>query len=136
MALAVRPDRGGFIRAFGCGIFIRDFLKGEAPFGSPRIDPEKGAPQAEIFYFYKLAQHRSYAEDAVAYENEARIKADKPIYTPKEYAERVDWHLRRIPYKLVSCRYHSFINYFGMVKKVRLGRRNRGSRKVSTSGLL
>lgn len=118
MALPVRPQQGGFIRAFGCGWFIREFLKGNAPEGSPTIDPAKGAPQADIFYFYKLAQHRSYAEDTVAYENEARIKAGRPIYSPDEYEQRVGWHMRRIPYKLVSCRYHSFVNYFGMLKKL------------------
>jgi hypothetical protein len=51
-----------------------------------------------------FAVHTAYAEDAVAWENEARIRAGKPIYSPEEYAERVDWHLRRIPYKLVKCR--------------------------------
>ena len=71
-----------------------------------------------VFYHYKLAIHTAYAEDAVAWENEARIRAGKPIYSPEEYAERVDWHLRRIPYKLVKCRYHSFVNYFGMLKKL------------------
>jgi hypothetical protein len=100
-------------------MFIRAFLSGKGDkFGSPIIDLEKGAPQADIFYFYKLAQHRSYAENTVAYENEARIKAGRPIYSPEEYEERVDWHMRRIPYKLVSCRYHSFVNYCGMLKKL------------------
>ncbi len=118
MAVAVRPKQGGFVRAFGLGWFIREFLLGHGPEGTPTIDPERGAPQAVTFSYYKEALLRSYAEDAIAWENEARIKADKPIYTPGEYAERLAWHLGRIPYKLTACRYHSFVNYFGMLKKL------------------
>ena len=118
MVIALRPTRGGFLRPFGCGWFIREFLLGHAPEGSIKIDPEKGACQEDIFYHYKLAIHKAYAEDATAWENEERIRAGKPIYSPEEYTERVDWHLRRIPYKLVKCRYHSFVNYFGMLKKL------------------
>jgi len=88
--MAIRPGRGGFLRPFGCGWFIREFLLGHSPEGSPQIDPDIGACQEDIFYHYKLALHRAYAEDAVAWENEARIKDEKPIYTPEEYAERVD----------------------------------------------
>jgi hypothetical protein len=118
VVIQLRPGRGGFLRPFGCGWFIREFLLGHAPEGSIKIDPEVGACQEDIFYHYKLALHRAYAEDAVAWENEARIKADKPIYTPEEYAERVDWHLRRIPYKLVKARYHSFQRYFHWLKQL------------------
>ena len=111
MAMLVRPNRGGFLRPFGCGWFIREFLLGRRPEGSPSVDPHKGACQEDIFYHYKLALHRAYAEDAVAWENEERIKQGKPIYTSQEYAERVDWHLRRIPYKLHKARYHSLLSY-------------------------
>jgi hypothetical protein len=82
------------------------------------IDPEVGACQEDIFYHYKLALHRAYAEDATAWENDERVRKGKPIYTPEEYAERVDWFLRRIPYKLVKCRYHSFQRYFHWLKQL------------------
>jgi hypothetical protein len=118
MVIQLRPGRGGFLRPFGCGWFIREFLLGNGPEGSPQIDPEKGAVQEDIFYYYKLALHRAYAEDAVAWENEDRIRAKKPIYSPEEYAERVDWYFRRIPYKLVKCRYHSFQRYFHWLKQL------------------
>jgi len=108
----LRPNRGGFLRPFGCGFFIREFLLGHGPEGSPSIDPNKGACQEDIFYHYKLALHRAYAEDATARENEDRMRAALPVYTPEEHAERVDWHLRHIPYKLVKARYHSFQRYF------------------------
>jgi len=42
----LRPARGGFLRPFGCGWFIRQFLLGYAPEGSPVVDPDIGAPQA------------------------------------------------------------------------------------------
>lgn len=118
MVTAIRPSRGGFLRPFGCGIFIRDFLAGRAPFGSPAIDPGRGACQADIFYHYKGALLRAYAEDAVAYENEERIRTRKPIYTPEEYEERVAYRLEYIPYKLTAARYHSFRRYFHWLKQL------------------
>ena len=118
MAMIVRPIKGGFLRPFGCGWFIREFLLGRGPEASPKIDPDEGACQEDIFYHYKIALHKAYAEDAIAYENEARIKKKLPIYTETEYMERLEWYLSRIPYKLVKCRYHSFVCYFGMLKKL------------------
>jgi DNA-binding PadR family transcriptional regulator len=118
MVIDLRPTKGGFLRPLGCGIFIRDFLMGKAPFGSPAIDPHGGACQEDIFYHYKLALHRNYAEDIVARENEKRVKAGKEPYTASEYAERVDWHLRHIPYKLVKSRFHSFRRYFHYLKQL------------------
>jgi len=118
MVTAIRPGRGGYLRPFGCGIFIRDFLMGRAPFGAPAIDPKKGACQEDIFYHYKQAILRAYAEDAVAWENEKRIKEGKRIYSPEEYEERVANHLTHIPYKLTSARYHSFRRYFHWLKQL------------------
>jgi len=110
--LPLRPGRGGFLRPFGCGWFIREFLLGHGPESSPRIDHEAGAPQADIFYHYKMGLHRAYAEDAVAYENEQRVKKDRAIYSEEEYWERVAYFMSRMPYKLFKCRYHSFQRYF------------------------
>ncbi len=58
MTLLLRPNRGGFLRPFGCGWFIREFLLGNGPHGSPSIDPEIGACQADIFRSYKMAIRR------------------------------------------------------------------------------
>jgi hypothetical protein len=116
--MELRPNRGGFLRPFGCGWFIREFMLGHGPEGAPTIDPEIGACQEDIFYHYKLALHRAYAEDAVAWENEARVKSNTPIYSPEEYDGRVDWIFRRIPYKLTKCRYHSFQRYFHWLKQL------------------
>jgi len=118
LVVDVRPSRGGFLRPFGCGLFIRDFLKGLGPFGSSRINPEAGACQEDIFYNYKLALHRAYAEDAVDREQERRVKRGKGVYTEEEYAERVEWYLSQLPYKLVKSRYHSFRRYFHYLKQL------------------
>jgi len=118
MVLPLRPITGGFLRPFGCGWFIREFLLGHAPEGSIEIDPKKGAVQEDMFYHYKLALHRAYAEDATAWENDDRVRAGKDPYTEVEYAERVDRHFRRIPYKLVKARYHSFQRYFHWLKQL------------------
>jgi hypothetical protein len=118
MVIQLRPERGGYIRPFGCGWFIREFLLGHGPEGAAVIDPEVGACQEDIFFHYKKAIHRAYAEDAVAWENEERIKKGKSIYTEEEYTDRFDYFLSRIPYKLVKCRYHSFQRYFHWLKQL------------------
>ena len=82
------------------------------------IDPQVGTCQADIFYYYKLALHKAYAEDAVDRENEQRIRDGKPIYIPEEYAERVKWYQERIPYKTYKARYHSFQRYFHWLKQL------------------
>jgi len=114
----LRPGKGGFLRPFGCGWFIREFLLGHGPEGSPKIDPHVGACQEDIFYHYKLALHKAYAEDAVAWENEERIRDRQPIYTEDEFNDRVAYFMSRMPYKLFKCRYHSFQRYFHSLKQL------------------
>ena len=80
MTLLLKPARGGFLRPFGCGLFIRDFLLGTGPHGSPSIGPETGAPQADIFYHYKQALRRVTAEDRATRQEEKNAKkAKRPI---------------------------------------------------------
>ena len=90
MVELLKPIMGGFLRPFGCGWFIREFLMGHGPEGRPKIGLNRGACQADVFYHYKLALHTAYAEDATAWENDRRIKAGLEPYTELEYAERVD----------------------------------------------
>lgn len=52
------------------------------------------------FVIISFALHKAYAADAVAWENEERIRKGRPIYSPEEYEERVTPILSRIPYKL------------------------------------
>ena len=116
MVETLRPNRGGYLRPFGCGRFIREFLLGHGPEDSPKIDPQTGACQEDIFYHYKRALHKASAEDVIAWENEERIKQGKPIYSEQEHTERLEYYMGRIPYKLVKCRYHSFQRYFHWLK--------------------
>jgi hypothetical protein len=136
MVTELRPARGGFLRPFGCGWFIREFLLGHAPEGSEKIDPNKGAVQEDIFFHYKLALHRAYAEDATAWENDRRVKAGLEPYNELEYAERKDWFLRRIPYKLVKARYHSFSRYFHWLKQLDWVERTGEEEKATIQGYL
>ncbi|MDP2730146.1 MAG: hypothetical protein Q8O55_06670, partial [Dehalococcoidales bacterium] len=69
-----------------------------------------------IFFYYKQALRRAYAKDAVARENEQRLRKKEEPYTPDEYAEHLEWHLERIPYKLHRARFHSFHNYIYYLK--------------------
>jgi hypothetical protein len=114
----LRPQQGGFLRPFGCGWFIREFLLGHGPYDSPKIDPDVGAPQADIHRFYKQALHRSYAEDAVALDEEERIKKGLPPFTAEEADKRTEYYLSRIPYKLTCCRFHSFVVYFSNLQRL------------------
>jgi len=102
----LRPRRGGFLRPFGCGQFIRSFLLGEGPEGSPRIDPDVGAPTEEIRSAYKAALLRAHAEDMVA------LAMERGIELSMEEA------LRRIPQRLSKVRSHSFYRYFHLLKQL------------------
>lgn len=114
----LRPARGGFLRPFGCGWFIREFLLGNGPYGSPSIDPEVGAPQADICYHYKQALRRVTAEDrAVRQEEKSARRAKRPI-NPENIEALTKKYLERLPYKSRGCRYHSFVNYFSTVQKL------------------
>jgi len=118
MVITLRPNRGGFIRAFGLGWFIREFLLGRGPEGSPAIDPEKGAPQADIFYHYKLALFKSYAEDAAVRKEEEEARREDRSIRPENIEKWAAYYKERIPYKLTRCRYHSFVNYCGMLRRL------------------
>ena len=118
MAAAIRPSRGGFLRPFGTAWFIVEFLKGNGPEDSTRIDPEVGAPMTDIHYEYKSALHRAHARDAAEREEERRIKRGRPAFTEEEYQECLQYYLERIPYKLTKMRYSSFTRYFGHLKRL------------------
>ena len=118
MTINVRPQRGGFLRPFGCGWFIQEFLAGRGPEGSPEIDAERGAPQADIFFHYKTALHRAFALDTAVREEEARAEAENRPIDAEKIEERQQFYLARIPYKLTKCRYHSFLMYFHRLKQL------------------
>lgn len=126
----LRPRKGGFLRPFGCAQFIISFLKGEGPNGSAKIDPGVGAPQTDIRYEYKQALHRSIAEDMVAREEEKRIARKLPPLTAEQAELKRAAYFERLPGKFISTRYHSFLVYFGLLK--RLGWVEPGKEEPST----
>jgi len=117
MAVVIRPERGGFLRPFGCGWFIREFLLGKGPEGSRIIDPEQGAAQADINYEYKEALARATARER-AERIISRMVLDGKDVT-EEQAERIyERELKRISRKFTHMRYHSFLVYFGVLKRL------------------
>lgn len=118
MVEALRPTKGGFYRPFGCAVFIKEFLAGHGPEGSPVIDPSVGAPQTDIFSFYKDAHHRAFSEAMVAREEEKRTERGETALTVEEADHLLAWYLERIPMKFTRMRYHSFLIYFGMLKRL------------------
>ena len=115
--MQLRPNRGGFLRPFGCGWFIREFLLGNGPEGSVAIDPDRGAPQADINYAYKEALVR-----ATARERAERIISRMVVIgadVTEEQADRIYEHeLKRVSRKFTHMRYHSFLMYFGVLKRL------------------
>ncbi len=119
MAELLKPARGGFLRPFGCGWFIREYLLGKGPYDSPRIDPDIGASQAIIFHDYKMALMKATAFDRATRLEERTARREKRSINPdniERFAQRL---LTRMPYKAQGCRYHSFVVYFSNI--VRLG---------------
>jgi hypothetical protein len=118
MTLLLRPRRGGFLRPFGCGQFIKESLLGNGPHGSPVVNPKMGAPQAEIFYHYKNALRRATAMDRATSAEEKRAKREKRRIDPGRIDELYQRYLAHLPYKASGCRYHSFVSYFSKLQKL------------------
>jgi hypothetical protein len=117
-SLPLKPARGGFLRPFGCGWFIREFLLGNGPEGSPEIDSNVGAPQADIFYHYKRAVLRAIAVDRATRQEERQAKREKRLISPDRIEKLTERYLARTPYKVNSCRYHSFVVYFSNLQRL------------------
>jgi hypothetical protein len=114
----LRPARGGFLRPFGCGTFIRDFLLGHSPYGSPMINPQIGAPQSDICHHYKQALRRVTAEDRAVRQEERNAKREKRPINPDKIETLAKKYLERLPYKSWGCCYHSFVTYFSTLQKL------------------
>ncbi|MCD6230321.1 MAG: hypothetical protein J7J88_00315 [Dehalococcoidia bacterium] len=116
--MLLKPKRGGFLRPFGCGWFIREFLLGNGPEGSPMIDPDVGAPQAGIFYHYKISLLRAIAVDRATRQEERQARREERSISPDKIEELAERYLGSIPYKTSSCRYHSFVVYFANLQRL------------------
>jgi hypothetical protein len=111
------PSRGGFLRPFGCGWFIREFLMGNGPEGSTRIDASRGAPQADINYEYKEALAKATARERA--ERIISRQVVRRVDVTEEQAERIyERELKRVSRKFTHMRYHSFLMYFGVLKRL------------------
>ena len=106
------------MRPFGCGTFIRDFLLGKAPYGSPAIDPDIGAPQSDIFRYYKEAIIRETALDRATKAEEKKARKEDRSVNPDNIDQLYQRYLKKLPYKAQGARYHSFVTYFSMLQKL------------------
>ena len=118
MVEPLRPSRGGFLRPFGCGEFIRDFLLGNGPSGSARINPDVGACQSDIFFHYKNTLRRLTALDRATGVEERRARRQKRRIDPDNIERLAEMYLARLPYKAWGCRYHSFVVYFSTLQRL------------------
>ena len=118
MTELLRPARGGFLRPFGCGWFIREFLLGRGPNGSPVINPEVGACQADVFYFYKRALMQATAVDEAVRVEEKKARREQRSIEPTNIEKLAEKYLARMPYKSRGCRFHSFVVYFSNLQRL------------------
>ena len=116
--MGLKPKRGGFLRPFGCGWFIREFLAGNAPYGSLPVNPVVGAPQADIFHYYKEALRQTLAMDRATRAEEKRAKREKRSIDPNNINSLYQRYLAHISYKANGCRYHSFVVYFSNLQRL------------------
>ena len=117
MVIEIRPGRGGFLRPFGCGWFIREYLLGNGPEGSTPIDSERGAPQVDINYEYKEALARATARERAERIISRMVLAGTDV--TEEQAEKIhERELKKVSRKFTHMRYHSFLVYFGMLKRL------------------
>ncbi len=116
--LRLKPKRGGFLRPFGCGWYIREFLAGNVPYGAPLVNPIIGAPQSDIFHYYKEALRQITAMDRATIDETRRAKREKRPINPNNISSLYQRHLARIPYKANGCRYHSFVVYFSNLQRL------------------
>jgi hypothetical protein len=118
LADLLKPMRGGFLRSIGCAEFIWKFLLGQGPNGAPAIDPEIGAPQADIFYHYKMVLIRATAVDRATRVEEKQARREHRTIEPRNIENLATRYSARIPYKTRGCRYHSFIVYFATLRRL------------------
>ena len=81
------------------------------------IDPDKGATQADINYQYKAALVRAFARDSTERIIDDMVKRGIDV-TPERAEEIYNEELKKIPHKYTRMRYHSFLVYFGLLKRL------------------
>ena len=111
MVELLKPKRGGFLRPFGCGWFVREYL-------TSSVDSKVGAPQADIFYHYKMALRQATALDRATRAEEKKARREKRSIDPESIERLTERYLSRLPYKATGCRYHSFVTYFSTLQRL------------------
>jgi hypothetical protein len=115
--MELKPSRGGFLRPFGCGWFIREFLLGNGPAGSTKIDSTLGDTQSDICYQYKEGIARATAQARAE-----KVISDMVVNgadVSEETAEIIfQRELKKVSRKFTHMRYHSFLMYFGVLKRL------------------
>jgi hypothetical protein len=114
----LKPTRGGFLRPFGCGWFIREYLSGKGPFDAQAINPQIGAPQSDIFHEYKMALIKAAALDRATRTEEKQARKENRAINPDNIEALAGKYAARLPYKASGCRYHSFIVYFSNLQRL------------------
>ena len=115
--MELRPNQGGFLRPFGCGWFIREYLLGRGPEGSRVIEPDRGAAQADINFEYKEALARATARERAERIISRMVVSGTDV--TEEMAEKIyQRELRKVSRKFTHMRYHSFLMYFGVLKRL------------------
>ncbi len=115
--MEIRPSRGGFLRPFGCGWFIREFLLGEGPADSRVIDPTHGATQSDINSEYKEALARATAWEHAERTISSMVLSGTDV-TPEREDDIYQRELKKVSRKFTHMRYHSFLVYFGVLKRL------------------
>jgi hypothetical protein len=113
----LRPTRGGFLRPFGCGWFIREYLLGKGPEGATKIDPMYGATQSDVCYQYKESLAHATAQDRAERIISNVVVAGTDV-TEQEADKIYQRELKKVSRKFSHMRYHSFLMYFGVLKRL------------------
>ena len=103
---------------FGTGLFIRDYLAGFGPNETDVIDPAIGAPQSVIHGAFKDAVQQVIAEDVVAQVNTQRIRQGLAALAVVDEQTLLVRAKALVPQKVTAARYHSFVTYFNMLKRL------------------
>jgi hypothetical protein len=117
MVESLRPVQGGFLRPFGCGWFIREYLLGNGPEGSTKIDPTDGAPQVDICFEYKETLARATARERTELKISDKVVNGTDL-SETEADDIYQCELKKVSRKFAHMRYHSFLMYFGVLKKL------------------
>jgi hypothetical protein len=113
----LKPNRGGFLRPFGCGWFVKEYLLGNAPEGSTKIDPYRGAAQSDINFEYKEALAKATARERSEGIISRMVLSGKEV-TEEEAEDIFQRELKKISRKFTHMRYHSFLVYFAILKRL------------------